>query len=144
MRIPHALRCLRGPRLVCCRAGSHEICLVTLNCLTQTFATREVFDQIDPRFLAQEHRFSVFLDEIERYAPSLLLLQESSIVEWPRLVARLEELGFDGIQQKRTTPVVRHVDALRPALPPTHSRFALVRLFARSPAPGDVLEEREF
>ena len=80
--------------------------LLCLNCLADKLAKPSVFGQIEPRFLEREHRFAAFLNEIKRQSPSLLLLQEAAIVDYPRLYDSLaSELGFDGIQQSRTTPV---------------------------------------
>ena len=89
----------------CCRAATGSERLLTHNVLSASLAERAIFHEIDPMFLDRGHRFRCFVDEIKRHAPSVVLLQESSIVDFPILESTMLELGFCGVQQRRTTPV---------------------------------------
>jgi mRNA deadenylase 3'-5' endonuclease subunit Ccr4 len=79
--------------------------ILSHNLLAQNLASATVFNRIPARFLEQEQRFNAFKEEIRRFRPSLVCLQEASIHDPDVLAEAMGTLGFAGIQQQRPTPV---------------------------------------
>ncbi len=79
--------------------------ILSHNLLAQKLASTTVFNRIEARFLEQFQRFSAFKEEIQRYRPSLVCLQEASIHDPDVLAETMSTLGFSGVQQRRETPV---------------------------------------